>query len=106
MAKKKPTYKQVAPVLSGLGVTEKFVDAEEPAPKPPKPPKPELTKKQAQEALKELKTEPCFSKVAKKVGITSKEVAEIEREAKATWALKGAIEPTLEDGGKIVNPNL
>ncbi len=104
MATKKPTYKDVAPLLFKLGVKEKFVDKEKPAPKPPKPPRPELTKKQAEEALEELKTDPCYSKVAKKVGATPTQVAEIDKEAKATWALKTKgieIEPTLEDGGKI-----
>jgi len=85
---KKPSYEEVAPVLYELGVKETFVDKEEPAPKPPKPPKPELTKAKAEAALVELKEDPCYLSVAKKVGLTSSEVALIEKEAKATWALK------------------
>jgi len=88
----KPKYKDVAPVLYDLGITEKFVDGEEPTPKPPKPPKPELTKKKAEDALKELKTNPAYLEVAKKVGLTMSEVALIEKEAEATWALKKAEE--------------
>lgn len=85
---KKPTYEEAAPLLSGLGVKESFVDKEEPAPKPPKPPKPVITKEKAEAVVEELKEVPSYSEVAKKAGVKVSEVAEIDKERKATWALK------------------
>lgn len=84
----KKEYKDVAPVLYDLGITEAFVDDEKPVPPTPPTPYPELTKAKAEAVLVELKTNPCLLKVAQEVGVTMSDVQVIQTEAIATWGLK------------------
>lgn len=83
----KKEYKDVAPVLYKLGVTEAFVDAEKPAPPtPPTPPAP-LTKAKAEAVLRALKTNPCLLDVSQEAKVTMSDVKTIYAEAVATWGL-------------------
>jgi len=81
-------YKDVAPVLYDLGVTEAFVDKDKPEPGPEPTPSPVLTKAKAEAALDGIKLGHSFGKLARETGCTTAQVKTIYSEAVATWGLK------------------
>jgi len=85
MAKK--TFKDVAPILDGLGVTKTFVSGKKPEVSGSTFSPPELTKKKAESVLTELLTEKSYAKVARKVGLTKAQVKKLKMEAEAVWSL-------------------